>query len=193
MFPRNPEEFGKVVTTTKKTVFPPSVIAPLMPHAIACGFVAFVIGTPAKGPDIPRALALEEIDRPLEYHDSSGKVVKVEGVTNRTMMRGGDTGKFTRVFTDAQARPLYVSVCKKFVRRQSQISDEALAELWRRPIRLISKIEGGFTLARVNAGSFQNLAHLHLKISGNKRAFQKYWAGDDVYQMLAQSARGGKI
>ena len=48
--------------------------------------------------------------------------------------------------------------------RQADLSDAELAELWRLPLaEAFANHASGFVDARINAGSSQNVAHVHLK------------------------------
>jgi len=90
----------------------------------------------------------------------------------------GESPNF-RTFIDAQARPVLVTCPKRFVRRMSELPEAEFAELWG-SVAAAAEANGlaaGEVMdIRVNAGSFQNLSHLHLKIWLSRDAFMRRWA-----------------
>ena len=151
---------GKVLTAAKKA-----------------GFVVLIVGdkskTRAKN-KVPRAL--ESLNKLINYKDRSGKIIKLPVTQNDLLVK---EGKKSRVFLDAQARPLYISTMKRFVRRQNQITDEELIELWRKPIELCKSKD--IIDCRINNGGFQNVAHLHLKIKIKPTIFEKNNSSNPAY------------
>ena len=137
--------------------------------------------------DVARALALEARDRPIEYTDDSGKTVALSVCQKDLLV---SEGEHCAVFLDAQARPMYVSVLKdRFERRQSALSDAELSELWRLPLRQCFQHHArGFVDARINAGSAQNVAHVHLKVWLREDDFAERWEGDDAYRELRRAS-----
>merc|ERR1712187_651715 len=106
--------------------------------------------------------------------DASGKSVNVPGVAQRdVLILGKNADSLARCSLDWQGRPCLVatvspqaSVCAvaRQIRRQSELTPDALAALWRITGESIQLHGGRFDDVRVNAGAFQNVAHLHLKI-----------------------------
>lgn len=141
--------------------------------------------------EVPRAPSLEALDCPIEYTDDSGKAVSLPVCQRDIMVREGE---HCHVFLDAQSRPMYVSVLKgRFVRRQADLSDGELAELWRLPLaEAFASHASGFVDARINAGSSQNVAHVHLKVWLHEDEFTARWAGSAAYQALRQASRERK-
>ena len=155
----------------------------MMDRAIGYGFYIFVVGvvSDSSGPQAPRAPALEDIDTKIEYVDKQGRAVKVP-LTQRECMTA--EGKLCRAFIDAQGRPKLVSTCNRFVRRQTELSDDELFELWSLPFNPPGdSAEASPTLeyvdCRLNCGRFQNIAHLHLKVGFLQDEFNKKY-GDIV-------------
>ena len=78
------------------------------------------------------------------------------------------------------------------MRRQSELSDEQLKDLWRTALDVVEqrhRAEGDaaqdlFVDIRINSGSFQNIAHLHLKVWMDEPLFVAHWSTDTVYQKL---------
>ena len=103
-----------------------------------------------------------------------------------------DDGKAFRCFLDAQGRAMYVVTRQQFVRRQSELSDEQLQTLWRTALDVVEqqhRAEGGtapdlFVDIRINSGSFQNIAHLHLKVWMHEPLFEAHWSTNAVYEKL---------
>jgi len=141
--------------------------------------------------EVPRALSLEARDCPIEYTDDSGKLVSLPVCQSDILVREGE---HCLLFLDAQARPMYVSVLKqRFVRRQADLSDRELAELWRLPLtEAFSSHASGFVDARINAGGMQNVAHVHLKVWLREEEFTARWSSSAAFQALRQASRERK-
>ncbi len=144
-------------------------------NIIKSGFLVFFVGENEniRGKVVPRTIALENLDSKIEYTDGSGVRVSLP-MTQRDLMV--HKGKHCRVFLDAKGRNTLVSTCKRFVRRQTELNDDELNELWELPFSLLfdsnndgdkssSKTEYKYLDCRVNAGAYQNVAHLHLKVA----------------------------
>lgn len=69
------------------------------------------------------------------------------------------------------------------VRRQSELDDEELATFWQTGAEMAEN-HGGFDEMHLNAGNFQNVAHMHLKVWIDLTNFEALWSGQDVYQRL---------
>jgi len=150
------------------------------------GCYAFVAGDLLAERQAPRAAALEEMDVPISYTDGSGQSVTLP-VCQRDILVA--EGEFCRVYLDAQGRAMYVATMNRFVRHQSELSDAELAELWRLPLTLLSRHASGLVDARVNAGSNQNVAHLHLKFRARADEFDREWADHVGYQAICRARR----
>merc|ERR1712232_296587 len=118
-------------------------------------------------------------------------------------------GDSTRCFLDAKGRPIYVVVFKRFVRYQSECTDDEVLQLWSLALDAIEDKNGPqdhdlFCDMRLNAGSFQNVSHLHLKVRMDPDRFARNWAGHPGYEALVtwrrehpkksleRTARGGE-
>lgn len=138
-------------------------------NIIKSGFIIFFVGEKGNtsGKIIPRALALENLDSKIEYTDAGGVTVSLPLSQRDIMVK---EGKYCRVFLDAKGRNKLISTCNRFVRRQTDLSDDELHELWRLPISLLlsnddTVIKYTYLDCRINAGIYQNIAHLHLKVA----------------------------
>ena len=149
------------------------------------GWYALLAGDRCNTREAPRAPALERMDQPIEYQDGAGIKVTLRLCQRDICIVEGTTA---RVFLDAQGRPMYVSCLKRFVRRQSELTDVELAELWRLPVRRAATLPSGMVDARLNAGSFQNVAHLHLKVWVREDEFQRALVGHPGWEALAAAA-----
>ena len=67
------------------------------------------------------------MDTKISYTDGSGTKVELP-VTQRDLTVG--EAENTRCVLDAQGRPMYVVVFKKYVQFQNELSDQELFELW---------------------------------------------------------------
>eukprot|EP00913_Durusdinium_trenchii_P007882 g7396.t1 len=74
------------------------------------------------------------------------------------------------------------------VRRQAELDDVELAELWRSAV-LLAGHHGGFEEMHLNAGNFQNVAHMHLKVWIEKEKFRSLWFDQEVYRKLLDARR----
>ena len=82
-------------------------------------------------------------------------------------------------------------VFKRFVRLQSECTDDEIRELWGLGIAAIEAKNGRqdgdlFQDIRLNAGSYQNIDHLHLKIWMGAERFNADWEHHSGYQALQQ-------
>ena len=107
-------------------------------------------------------------------------------------------GKHCRVFLDAKGRNKLVSTCKRFVRRQTELSDDELAELWKLPMDLLvnkedGKANSGFKYldCRINTGAYQNIAHLHLKVAVEDACMLRWKNIVSQLQARRRSRKGG--
>ena len=159
---------------------------------------------------VPRCPALEEMDVPIRYTARDGRRVALP-VTQQDICIGevdvADASSSSateadrpernqtlesrgaRAFLDAQGRPLYIGVLKRFVRRQSDASDAELTAVWRLVVGLAAELPGGLIDVRVNAGLYQNVAHLHLKARVNNSEFAYRWKDHEGYQAVTRAAK----
>lgn len=158
------------------------------------GFAFLVCGNYRQGREVPDADGLtKDLDQPMAYSDASGRHFPLEEITPRDCLVA--EGRFVRCFLDAQARPVYIVTCQRFVRRQTELSDEELSEFWSLGLQVLQTEHGccdHFQDIRVNAGSFQNVSHLHLKIYVNEEVFTRRWEHNPVYQKLRAANRMSK-
>jgi len=159
----------------------------LLEAAERAGCFVVLVGDRLPVREVPRAPALEVRDRPIEYTDDSGKQVTLAVCQEDLLVSEGD---HCAVFLDAQARSMYVSVLKhRFERRQSALSDAELSELWRLPMaECFKKHARGFVDARINAGSAQNVAHVHLKVWLREDEFVERWGGNSAFRELRRAS-----
>eukprot|EP00435_Cladocopium_sp_Y103_P011142 s5314_g2.t3 len=149
------------------------------------GFSVFVFADAARKQEPADADALLDLDAQIDYQDASGKHVKLPITSRDITVLQGD---LTRCALDAQGRPMLVVVLERFVQFQRDCTDAELLELW----SLASKAmdvqeteEGDFFLnMRLNAGTFQNCRHLHLKVYVDSDLFDTTWASHPGYQVL---------
>jgi len=112
---------------------------------------------------------------------------------------GEDEGAaVVRCGLDFQGRPSLVVVlaplaaqgdvdpAERVVRRQSELCDGTLAAFWRMAARVVVH-HGGFEDMRLNAGAFQNVAHLHLKVFIDDDAFAQVWSKHPVFLKLREA------
>lgn len=173
---------------------------PVCQAAAARGFFVFVAGNNAREGHVPALPGLDDLDAPIMYQDASGNRVEVPGLTVRSVLvRGDEPESLVRCNLDFQGRPCYVVVMAPaapaaaaarargdVVRRQSELSHEELSALWRIAASVAS-MHGGFQDMRLNAGTFQNLAHLHLKVFIDEWSFGSVWGDQEVFQQLRAS------
>ena len=113
------------------------------------------------------ASCLMDPDAAIDYTDASGRRVQLSLRTRDIMVRSGE---HCCSYLDAQGRPVLVAVLQRYAgmprgpdvclkeERLSGCSDDELLELFE------IGLEEGVIDMRLNAGSFQNLRHLHLKL-----------------------------
>lgn len=170
---------------------------PVCQAAAAAGFFVYVAGTNAVVRFIPAMANADDLDAPIIYQDASGKHVEVPGLTLRScLLRGEEPEALVRCSLDFQGRSCYVVVMApnsrasrcalkndEVVRRQSELDDEELATFWQVGAEM-AQSHGGFDEMHLNAGNFQNVAHMHLKVWIDLAKFEALWSGQDVYQRL---------
>eukprot|EP01052_Picozoa_sp_SAG31_P007585 SAG31_NODE_363_length_16899_cov_9.812976_4_plen_160_part_00 len=106
-------------------------------------------------------------------------------------------GQTARCVLDAKGRPMYVIVFKRFVRYQSDCSDTELVELWSLALDSIEDKNGRqegdlFEAMALNAGTYQNVSHLHLKVWMDKHRFRDNWRGHPGFEALREWDRQTK-
>lgn len=187
-----PAPSDKPVFQCKRGQLPPPLDgAALMECVERAGFYIVVFGDNARQGAPADAESLLDLDAPIDYNDKSGKCVRV-GITPRDLVVvEGDT---TRCLLDAQGRPVYIVVFKRFVRYQTECSDTELLELWDLGLRAIEHANGPqeadlFSNMRLNAGTFQNVSHLHLKVWMDEERFNSNWAGHPGHEVLQKWRR----
>lgn len=166
------------------------------------GFVLYVAGSNAVVRYIPVIGNLDDLDAPISYQDAEGKEVEVPGLTLRSVLvRGEEPEALIRSNLDFQGRSCYVLVMApnapsaqsaaakgEVVRRQAELSDPELAALWR-TAAMMAEDHGGFEEMHLNAGNFQNVAHMHLKVWIPRDLFRNLWAEQEVYEKLQAAKR----
>lgn len=162
--------------------------------AVACGFYVFVAANSSRTGQPPDAMTGLGLDEPLRYTDRKGKEINI-GLTQRELTVWEDG--VCRASLDAQAREMYVVCMVRHVTRQNDLSDDELYSLWLTATKVVAKYHTGdtntdtFQDMRLNAGSFQNVLHLHLKVWIDKELFGKVWESNKTYVAL-KAANTGK-
>eukprot|EP00933_Yihiella_yeosuensis_P015752 TRINITY_DN13635_c0_g1_i1.p1 TRINITY_DN13635_c0_g1~~TRINITY_DN13635_c0_g1_i1.p1 ORF type:complete len:238 (-),score=69.85 TRINITY_DN13635_c0_g1_i1:351-1064(-) len=174
---------------------------PVCKAAASTGFLVYLAGSNAVNRYIPPMNNLDDLDAPILYQDADGKVIEVPGLTVRSVLiRGEEADAVVRCNLDFQGRECYVivmapaaksSIAAKergdVVRRLNELNDTELTALWSAAASLCES-HGGFQEMHLNAGTFQNLAHLHLKLWIPKKLFESVWADQPVFQQLQHTA-----
>jgi len=155
------------------------------------GWYIFIVGDKRKSNvQIPDAFASLGMNSPIEYKDKRGESVKLK-LTQRDICV--EENLSSRGFMDAKGRSMYVIVMRDPVRRQSELSDDELKAFWQTAINVLDKyhqMEDGadvFQDMRINAGGFQAVAHLHLKIWMSASTFNDVWGPSETYKQLKRS------
>ncbi|CAE7453967.1 unnamed protein product [Symbiodinium sp. CCMP2592] len=172
--------------------FLPPLSDQLAAHIRQAGFSVFVFTDSDRKREPSDADNLLSLDALVDYTDASGRQVRLPITSRDITLRAG---AFTRCVLDAQGRPILVVVPNRCVQFQSECSDDELAELWSLALDVIDDQWGQkavqdvdqFESIRLNAGSFQNVRHLHLKVWMSGPSFQAKWASHPGYQVLAES------
>jgi len=160
------------------------------------------VGSEGRSREVPAIEGMEDLDAAIEYQDASGRAVRLAGVTQRDLLvSGGEPDALVRCGLDFQGRPCYVAVMAPAapasvaaaargqpVRRQTELAGEELEAFWRSAARVAS-LHGGFRDMRLNAGSFQNVAHLHLKVFIDEASFLEVWGGTHAFRQLRAGHR----
>jgi len=155
------------------------------------GWYIFIVGDKrGRNVQVPDAFGSLGMDSPIEYKDKRGAKVKLK-LTQRDICV--EENLSSRGFMDAKGRSMYVIVMRDPVRRQSELSDDQLTVFWQTAINLLDKyhrMEDGsdvFQDMRINAGGFQAVAHLHLKIWMSGSTFNDVWGPSETYKLLRRS------
>lgn len=134
------------------------------------------------------------------YTDRSGKTVN-PGITFDEIEVAASTSTVSSL--DCQGRAMYVVTMRleRMITRMEELNDIQLAELWGAAVSLESSgprqdtVAVGstgigaadlFTDMRINAGSFQNIGHLHLKCSMPLPSFLNRWVASPAWRALAK-------
>ncbi|CAL1130727.1 unnamed protein product [Cladocopium goreaui] len=171
---------------------PPSDLAAQNPEEMEkliqrAGFSVFVFADAARKQEPADADALLDLDAQIDYQDASGKHVKLPITSRDITVLQGD---LTRCALDAQGRPMLVVVLERFVQFQRDCTDAELLELWSLASKAMDVTAPGrqegdlFLNMRLNAGTFQNCRHLHLKVYVDSVLFETTWASHPGYQVL---------
>eukprot|EP00434_Breviolum_minutum_P004274 symbB.v1.2.003769.t1/scaffold207.1/size268535/16 len=155
------------------------------------GFSVSIFADSARTREPADADILLDMDAEIDYHDASGKHVKLPITSRDITVLQGD---WTRCALDAQGRPVLVVVPERFVRLQRECSDDELLELWTLALKAMELKNGPqegdpFVDMRLNAGTCQNCRHLHLKVRVDGDLFAKTWAAHPAYQILSTHSR----
>jgi len=154
------------------------------------GFLLYVVADKRREREVPFTEGMDSLDAPISYEDASGTKVEIPGLTvGDTLVVGREPEAPVRCGMDFQGRPCLVAVMSPAsgnIRRQSELSDAGLAALWNTAGRAVEK-HGGFEDMRLNAGTYQNVAHLHLKVYFTMQNFLKVWGNDPVFKRLREA------
>ena len=127
---------------------------------------------------------------PLDFVDKQNKRVKANVTSLDIMLR---ETPLTRVFLDAQARPVYVVTVRrmrsteaKYPRKLNELTDDELIELLRSAIYVAGHEQ--WTDMRINHGAHQNIPHVHLKVRVGDETFIQKWGLNSAYLELKKAA-----
>ncbi|CAK8995808.1 unnamed protein product [Durusdinium trenchii] len=162
--------------------------AELVEDLARAGFSVSIFADAARKREPADADTLLDLDAAIDYQDASGRHVRLPITSGDITLKRGE---HTRCALDAQGRPVLVVVLERFVRFQRDCSDAELLELWTLALNVIEESSGPqegdpFVDMRLNAGTFQNIRHLHLKVWLNRKLFESTWAAHPAYKVLAQ-------
>ncbi|CAJ1391992.1 unnamed protein product [Effrenium voratum] len=176
--------------------------APVREASAAWGFLFYVAGTNDVVRYVPVMSNMDDLDAPIIYQDAEGKTVEVPGLTLRSVvLRGQEPEAAVRCSLDFQGRSCYVVVMApgspaalkaaaagagEVVRLQRELEDPELQALWGAAAEL-AESHGGFEEMHLNAGNFQNVAQMHLKVWICLDQFLEMWGDQPVYQQLRAS------
>lgn len=165
--------------------------------AAETGFIAYVCGRfrddYSRG-DAPIFHWIDDLDAPVEYTDRQKKLVTTKGLRVQDFVIS--SSELVRSCLDFQARACCVIVIAPsapssviarkrgaVVRRQSELTDEELESIWRAAAE-IAQLHGGYQSMQLNAGSFQNVGNLHLKVFLDEAAFMEKWGEEPAILLL---------
>lgn len=125
----------------------------------------------------------------MDLRTAAGQHITAELTNDDLLIASGARG--SRCFIDAKARPCYIAVHdSRFVRRLSELSDAERDDIWSTLFGVLRANHGGaFDRIEVNAGSYQNVPHLHLKAFVPLRAFDAALRGNDAFARLCHTLR----
>ena len=163
------------------------------------GFIFVAMGDDRSGGKLAPHFDKHGYEDMLNYRDKSGRLVK-PGVTIGevcvSQLESTATNKLVDVMLDAQGRNKYILVFSGnqiTTTSMKQISDAQLLALW-----TTAACVGGkrFCDMRLNQGTFQNIAHLHLKIEMPLSTWHGKWQKNWAWQRLlakSPSSRTAKL
>ena len=159
------------------------------------GFIFVAMGDDRSGGITAPHFDKHGYDDLLEYCDKSGRVVK-PGVKIGEIcltLRESTPKQEVDVMLDAQGRNKYILVFsgdQVTATTIRQLSDEKLLALWATAARVGGKI---FCDMRLNQGTFQNIAHLHLKIEMPLGIYFGEWQKNWAWQRLLANSPSSRM
>lgn len=160
--------------------------ARVLAAARSCGFLVYVVGDNSRAKEVP--IPDLDLDGEIRYKDAN-RLIAVPGVRVRDTLLREPGSDLTHTALDFQGRPCYVVTIAPsptspgVIRRHAGLGPLQVLALWREAHSLAAR-HGGFEDMRLNAGTFQNVGHLHLKVFFQRDRFVAHWAGDKVYEAL---------
>lgn len=157
----------------------PSEGGAVLRSATVAGFMVRLVTDRARTEQPPEGAGgnLSDLDEPISYTDKEGKVV-TSALCPRDLIVS-ESRRF-RASIDAQGRAVLVITPKRYVRAMPELEEDELQELWQlvpRTLEAAGLRPGEWQDIRINAGSFQNLPHLHLKIFVHAAPFERCFGG----------------
>ena len=168
-------------------------------------FVVFVFGNDDN--ETTQAPSFQHNDQDnVCFTDRSGRIVKSDVTFGEICV---SKTEFISTSLDAQGRSMYVAVSERAnVINMNQLNDMELCDLWTNAVRIANDdgdcecCEPGslssiacdpFINIKVNCGTYQNIGHLHLKISIPNVTFYERWRNYKPWRKLITTSPNANI
>lgn len=168
-------------------------------------FVLFALGH-SESETQPAPSFKSNSEDPVMFRDRDGRCIEPSGGVTFGHLHISKS-EYTKTSLDAQGRNMYIIVMKdESLREMRQLDDEQLVDLWAAAVRVSVSDSGDgygqhsgdgyghvsetsadesqelamtdrFLDMRINAGHYQNIGHLHLKVSMPAEEFFDRWVG----------------
>ena len=182
------------------------------PGTIVGNFVIFLFGHDVKEKVAAPSFSHSCGSDLLSFTDRSGSVIS-PGVTFDDICVG--TTEHVSISLDAQGRSMYIAVMRKEnVTDMRTLNDSELLDLWSSAmaaadptnececcdptgnslssIAMSSGVDN-FTDVRINCGSYQNIGHLHLKVSMPSSSFFEQWQFHESWLRLVEHTPNARL